>query len=48
MLASVPSVNFKIHFGDNVLLQGHRTKPFNWLQRKFILWMTGWTAENCE
>ena len=38
--------NFTIHIADNVKLVGHRTKPFNWLQRRFILWLTGWKAEN--
>lgn len=41
-----PEQNFKIHVGDNVVFYGHRSKPFTWLQRKFILWLIGWTATN--
>jgi len=38
--------NFKIFIGENVIIHGHRKKPFNWIQRTFLSWMTGWTVEN--
>ena len=41
-----PDVNTKIYLLDNITYHGYRAKPFNWLQRKFILIFFGWKTES--